>query len=424
MTAELLRPVSVLMLAAFMMMAGMGTLTSVLGLRLTDADAPTLIIGLVMGAYSAGLTLGSLYAYRLIQGVGHIRAFSALASVISAATLLHPLAQGAVVWGALRLLEGFCMAGAFVCMESWLNQKATTATRGRILAFYMISLYAGQGAGQFLLHLEDGQSPIIFLVLSALLSLALVPVALTRQPPPQLPDIVSFGVSRLYRASPLGLAGTVFGGLVGGALVNMAPVYLRQLGHEVSDTALFMGAVIFGGILLQWPLGRLSDLFDRRSVIVALFAALTAVGFTMTLANGYGFPVLLAGAGLFGGIAFTLYPACVAHTNDHLPPADIVSASGGLVLGYSMGAALGPFAAAIVMALTGPSGLFLFAAGVGAAATLFGLWRMGMRPPVPGDLQAPYQTMPLTTPLVAPLDPRAPALDEPDIKLYPRSSVR
>ncbi|WP_119677874.1 MFS transporter [Indioceanicola profundi] len=408
MNSALIRPVLVLYLAVFMLMAGAGTLTTVLGVRLADATMTTLTIGSVMAAYSAGLTLGSLTAFRMILRVGHIRAFSALSSILSAATLLHGLGVDPIFWALLRLAAGYCMAGLFVCVESWLNQNATPASRGQILAFYMISLYGGQGVGQFLLNVGAEQPFLIFVLISIILSLALVPVALTRQAPPQLPRISSFSVARLWRASPLGLLGVVLAGLVGGALFALAPVYLRQLGYGVAETAMFMSATILGGVALQWPLGRLSDLFDRRTVIVGLFILLALTGSFLAFAGPLDLVLLVAGAALFGGVTFTLYPVCVAHTNDFLSPDDIVSASGGLVLGYSMGATLGPFIASAAMELGGPSGLFLFAGVVGAIGASFGLARMLARPAIPNDQQGSFTAMPGTTPVAVPLNPRTP----------------
>ncbi|WP_051340796.1 MFS transporter [Azospirillum halopraeferens] len=412
--AALVRPVLVLLVAMAMMMAGTGTLGTLLSVRMSDAAQPPLAIGVVMAGYFAGLTIGSLRAFTLIRAVGHIRAFSALAAILAAATLGHSISGNLVLWGVLRLIAGFCMAGLFVCVESWLNHNATAQTRGQILSFYMISVYGGQGGGQFLLNLQDETGRLLYTIIAIVLALALVPVALTRQTPPQLPNVRSFGFARLYAASPLGVFGTLISGLVTGALYSLAPAYARQLGYDTADTALFMSAAILGGVLLQWPLGRLSDVFDRRKVLVVLFAALVAVSAAMALAGGIGFAWLLVLVSLFGGITFALYPLCVAHTNDHLDPADMVSASGGLVLGYSIGATAGPFGASIAMTLAGPPGLFLFCAIVAVASVAFGLWRMAARDPVPAERQGPFHVLTRTTPVAAPLDPRsAPEEEDP-----------
>ncbi|MGQ9371087.1 MFS transporter [Azospirillum sp. ST 5-10] len=408
----MVRPVLVLLVAMALMMAGIGTLSTLLSVRMTDAAHTPLAIGVVMAGYFAGLTLGSLRAFALIRAVGHIRTFSALAAVLAAATLGHSISSNLVLWGVLRLVAGFCMAGLFVCVESWLNHNATAQTRGQILSFYMISVYGGQGGGQFLLNLQDDTGRLLYTIIAILLALALVPVALTRQTPPQLPDVRSFGFRRLYAVSPLGVFGTLVSGLVTGALYSLAPAYVRQLGYDNADTALFMSAAILGGVVLQWPLGRLSDVFDRRKVLVVLFAVLVAVSAALVLSGAADFLWLLALVCLFGGVTFALYPLCVAHTNDHLDPADMVSASGGLVLSYSVGATAGPFGASVAMTVGGPGGLFLFCAAVGIAAVVFGLWRMIARAPVPNELQGPFHVLARTTPVVAPLDPRGAPDDE------------
>jgi MFS family permease len=378
-----LRPIFVLLIAVFIVMAGTGALTTIVSVRLDAAGTPSLLLGAVSAAYYAGLTVGSVQAFRLVGRVGHIRAFSALAALLSGAVLGHVFGTDSLVWGVLRLIEGCCMAGLFVCIESWLNQGATSTTRGQVLALYMIATYAARGAGQYLLVIPDPHGFVQFVLVSALVSFALVPVALTRQAPPLLSKVVSFGVARLYRTSPLGFVGTVMSGLVAGAFYGLGPVYLLRLGYDLSDSAAFMSACGLGGVLLQWPLGKLSDLFDRRLVLNGLFAALLMVSLGMTAAAALGLPALLGGAVLFGGVMFALYPIAVAHTNDFLDPADMVSASGGMVLGFSVGATIGPFLAAAAMAAFEESGLFLFSAAVGMAALLFGLWRMTVRPSMP-----------------------------------------
>jgi len=402
----IIRSALALLVAVFLMMAGSGPLGSMISLRLDASAAVPVAVGIIMAAYFAGLTLGSLFAYRIVLRAGHIRAFTAFVSFLSATALVYAIHLDLGLWAMLRLAEGFCMAGVFVCIESWLNARATAQTRGRILALYMVSGYFGQAGGQFLLNLDDDTGFLPFVAISILLSVAVVPVALTRMSPPPLPDVASFSFRRLYRASPLGIVGTVASGLVLGSLYSLGPIFARAVGLDLSDTALFISVVIFGGVLLQWPLGRLSDRFDRRVVIVCVMAGLLAVSLGTAATAGLGRDPLLVAAALFGGAAYSLYPLCVAHTNDHLVQAERVSASGGLVLAYSIGATAGPLAASAVISVTGAQGLFLFTAAVGATTMAFGLWRMRVRPPVPSALQGRYQTLPQTTPVAAPLDPR------------------
>ena len=406
MTATL-RSVLVLLVGIFLLMAGSGPLTTLLGVRLEATAAPTAAIGAVMAANFAGLTLGSLFAYRVILRAGHIRAFTAFASILSATALVYPIHLDFGLWGTLRLIEGFCMAGVYVCIESWLNDCATSETRGKILALYMSSLYFGQASGQLLLTAEDRSGFLLFVLISILLSVALVPVALTRTAPPALPAIASLNLPRLYRASPLGIVGTAAAGLILGSLYSLGPVFAGGIGLGLSETAGFMSAAIFGGVLLQWPLGRLSDLLDRRQVIVGAFAAsiLTSLG-VIGAAPLHG-AATLAAAALFGGTVFAFYPLCVAHTNDHLDRSERIAASGGLVLVYSAGATAGPLIASALMTAAGPNGLFAYVAAVAALGAGFGLWRMRVRPPVPSERQEAYKALPQTTPVAAPLDPRA-----------------
>jgi MFS family permease len=406
--------VASLLASVALLMAGNGPLTTLISLRLEALEAARLAIGAIMAAYFAGLTIGSLLAYRIVLRVGHIRAFAAFASAVSATALVYPLISHPLPWAVLRLAEGFCMAGIFICVESWLNEQAGPATRGKILALYMMCLYLGQAVGQFLLGLDAGPGqPLVFMLVSILVSLAILPVALTRQAPPALPSVASFPVRRLYTASPLGMVGTVASGLVLGAVYSLGPVFARSAaGLDAGGAAQFMSVLILGGVLLQWPLGRLSDAFDRRRVIIGTLAALVAAAALVLVLTGGDWPILFAATALFGGFAFTLYPLCVAHMNDHLDRQDRIAASGGLVLAYSAGATVGPLIASAVMSALGASGLFVFVTGAAVLALAFGLWRTLARAPVPAERQGLFQSLPRTTPAAAPLDPRVAPLPE------------
>jgi MFS family permease len=399
-------PVRSLLLAIFMLMAGGGVLSTLTSVRLEHGGSNALTIGVVGAAYFAGLILGSLRAPAMIRRAGHIRAFAAFVSLFSATMLVYSLHQGPLLWAGLRFVDGVCIAGVFVCLESWLNERAEQETRGAILAGYMISLYAGQAIGQFLLGLGAVGPALPFVAGSILISLAAIPVLLTRISAPTPLDAPSLSIGRLYAVSPLGVIGAVVTGVMLGAFYTLGAVYARRLGVSLSATATFMSAVILGGVIFQWPLGRLSDRFDRRRIIVLGFAGAVAVSLILALTSSPGATLLVAG-GLFGGFGFALYPLCVAHANDHLAPDQRVVASGGLVLLYSIGAAVGPLAGSLAMTAFGPSGLFLLVGGCAAFALAFALWRQAKALPVPLDLQQQYQLLPRTTPAVAALDPLA-----------------
>lgn len=401
------RSVGTLLLAIFMLMAGSGFLSTLISLRLDAVGAPALFVGIVATAYFAGLTVGSILAFSVVARVGHIRAFTAFVSLFSATSLSYAIHLDPVFWSLLRLTEGFCMAGVFVCLESWLNERAEPETRGSILAFYMIALYSGQAIGQFLLTLGHDWPSMPFIAASILLSLSVLPVALTRLAAPAPPEGSIMRLGPLYATSPLGVVGAGSTGLMLGAFYGLGAIFARGTGLLDAGTALFMSATILGGVALQWPFGRLSDMIDRRKVILGGFIATTIIAFTIfASAEGRG-PLMLAGA-LFGGACFALYPLCVAHTNDHLRSSQRVSATGGLVLVYSVGAVAGPLPASAFMDAAGPRGLFLFIALCALAVTLFAIVRLGLAPPVPGERQRRYLILPRTTPLAGKLDPLSP----------------
>lgn len=397
-----------LLLAIFILMAGAGFMATLLGLRLERSGAGSFLIGLVGTAYFAGLTLGALRAGRLVRRVGHIRAFAAFVSLLSASTLAYIIVGNAGLWLLLRLLDGVCVAGVYICLESWLNDRGETGSRGIILAAYMIALYGGQSAGQFLINADIVGPPTPFVIASLLISLALIPVALTSASSPAVGGEALLSLRALYAISPLGVIGAAATGVILGAFYGLGAVHFRRMGLDLRSVASLMSAVIFGGVVLQWPLGWLSDRLERRRVIVACFAGTAALAAAIAVIREPDWPLTIV-AMLFGAFSFALYPLCVAHTNDHVSSEQRVGASGGLVLLYSAGAAVGPLAGAAAMPLAKPSGLFFFMAVCAAATLLFGFWRQIVRAPVPRRLQLPYLMLPRTTPVAATLDPLAAA---------------
>lgn len=392
-----------MLLAIFMLMAGNGVMSTLVSFRLEEAGTGAGIIGLVATSYFVGLTIGAVRAAPVLRRVGHIRTFAASVALLSATTLAYTVFQNTGFWALLRFIDGLCVAVVFVCLESWLNERAEPSNRGSVLAAYMISLYAGQALGQFLLNL-DGSPAAPFVASSLLISLSILPIALTRLQEPTTAQQAPLSVRGLYAASPLGVVGCGMIGLMLGAFYGLGAVYARRMGLGMSEIALFMSVVIAGGVALQWPIGWLSDRFDRRSVIVATLLGATIVCGGLAWFANPGNELLILGA-IFGGLSFAIYPLCVAHTNDHLSAEQRVSASGGLVLTYSIGAAVGPTAGAGVMTAAGVGGLFLFIGACALLTLVYAIWRQLRSDPVPSEQQQPYQILPRTTPAAAELDP-------------------
>jgi MFS family permease len=395
--------VRALLVAIFMLMGGSGFLATLIAVRLEQAEASALLIGLVATSYFSGLTIGAMRVERLISRVGHIRSFAAFVSIYSATSLTYAIIDNAGLWVALRFIDGCVMAGVFVCLESWLNRQATAANRSAILAAYMIALYCGQAAGQFLLNLSDNSPELPFMVSAILLSLALLPVLLTRMEQPQIDRVVPFSLKRLLAASPLGIVGTLLTGVILGAFYALGAVYVQRIGMGLSQVALFTSCVIAGGVALQYPLGMLSERFDRRRIIIWCFIALTAVSGVLALIELPNAGTIALGS-LFGGFAFALYPLCVAHSNDHLEEDERIGASSGLVLTYSVGAMAGPLVGSAGMGALGPTGLFAGITLLAASGAAFGIWRSIASAPVPADEQQAFQSLPRTTPMAAVLE--------------------
>ena len=390
-----------LLLGIALIMLGNGLQNTLLGVRATLEGFGTGVTGLVMTAYFVGFVAGSTIVPRLLANVGHIRVFAALASLASSAVLVHTVFVTPLTWGLVRIVTGFCFAGLYVVAESWINEAATNKTRGQLLSVYMIMVLGGTGSGQLLMNLSDPRGFELFVLVSVLISVALIPITLSvgRAPPFEAPE--SIGVRALFRASPLGVAGAFLIGIAHAALYTMGPVYGTEIGLTVERVSLFIAAALFGGLVLQWPIGWLSDRFDRRRVIVAVAWVATGASFAAGTGGVGSYPLLIVSTALLGGMSMPLYSLCGAHTNDHLTPRQIVAASATLVLVGGFGLMMGPSLAAALMQLTGPAGIFWLLALVHGGIGAYGLYRMMRREPVPLDEQRTYDPVSLrTSPIV------------------------
>jgi len=394
------------------LLAGNGLLGTLLAIGAVQREYSVAVTGIVMAAYSVGFIVGSLRGVELIGRAGHIRTFAALASVASASALMHGLFDTPIVWAALRMISGFCFAGLYMVIESWLNELSDNTNRGRVLSVYMMVNLAALAVGQLFLLLPDPGGFELFCAASVLISLGLVPVTLSRStaPAPQRPALMK--LSLLYRTSPLGMAGCFTSGLAMGAFWAMAPVFCRTLGLSEDITAIFMASTVVGGLILLWPIGRLSDRLDRRTVITLVFAASGLASLALILTSDTKAVVLFGLTAVWGGFTFPIYSLSVAHTNDFLKPGSLVSASSGLLMVYGAGAILGPLIAGLAMSLSGPLGLYGTLAGLMAIMVLFALYRRAVRAAPPVEEQGEVVLLPRTTPVAYGLDPRIEPADQ------------
>ncbi|MDH3389034.1 MAG: MFS transporter [Gammaproteobacteria bacterium] len=378
-----------LLLGFGILMLGDGLQGTLLAVRADLEGFSATLTGLVMSTFYLGFLLGSILTPRITMGVGHIRVFAAFATLSSAAILVHALFVTAPVWIAMRLVSGFCFAGLYIVAESWLNERATNETRGKLLSLYMVVTYLGVGAGQLLLNLADPRQFELFILVSILISVAVVPLLLSARSPPAFHDSVRIGLLQLFRLTPLGLVSMFAVGLVTATFFALGPVYARRIGLDIRDTSYFMTAAVLGTVLLQGPIGALSDRFDRRKVLTAT-TLLTSIAAVLCVAAAQASNQLLfVAVGLFGGFAFPLYSICIAYTNDHLDPRQMIAASGALVLVSGIGAIIGPVSFAAIMDRYGNQALFWSIAAVHALTGLFAIYRMFSSAPVPLERQGP-----------------------------------
>lgn len=376
-----IRPLIPLLVAAGFLLGGNGLQGTLIALRGAQEGFSPGVIGFIGTAYFGGFLLGCLAITRIMKAVGHVRSFSALAAVASAGTLMLVLVIDPVMWSAIRFLTGFCFAGLFTIMESWLNSGASNDDRARLLAIYRIIDIGSVTGCQFLIPIFGAGGFTIFAIMSIMITLSLVPVSLGDRSNPKPPDDVKLDLARAWRISPLAAIGCIAVGVTNSAFRTLSPVYAEQIGMTVTDVVTFVSVGIIGGALIQYPLGYLSDRWDRRKVLLVTTACAMTAALALAFIAGSSIVANFILVFIFGSFAMPLYSLSAAHANDRAEKGEFVLVNAALMLFYSVGAIGGPFVAAGVMEYMGPSWLFLFSAFVYAVFILIIVYRMGARPP-------------------------------------------
>ncbi len=382
------------LLGLFILGIGNGFLATLITLRLDAAGEPAVVIGWVSSAYFIGLALGSVLNDRLLLRIGHIRAYACFVSLVAVSVLLQGLWLNAMAWFVLRLIGGWATVGVYLVIESWLLTAADTRVRGRLLALYMISLYASGVIGQLLLGVTDAAGETVpFMVIGLLASLSVLPMAMIPRVSPLIEHAEPLSPLRLITMTPTGVMGSFGSGLAVAAVYTLLPLYLQRSGLAVDRVGQMMAVMVLGAMLLQYPIGRWSDRHDRQQVLILIgaFCALISLGVLLLPGDQRLLAVLLF---FLGGGVFALYPVAVSHAADRAPAGALVRMSQGLLLINALGSTLSPPAITPIMAVVGDGGLFWSLGGLGVFLVGFFFWRRSVRPaPMPVAPFAPTTPM-------------------------------
>ena len=402
------RPILSLLRGTAFLLAASGLHGLLLPLRGQAEGFSTAALGLMGTAWASGFVTGCYFAPRIVRRAGHVRAFGTFAASGAIVALLTGLIINEYAWIVLRAFTGFTMAGAFMIIESWLNEKATNENRGTVFGLYMMVTYASIMGGQMIVAGGDVHSASLFMITGIFFCLSLIPTAVSTQSTPKPLQDVKLDLKGLYVNSPVSAVGCLLIGVANGAWGTLGAVYGARIGIPTAAIALMMSLVVIAGAAMQLPAGRISDRTDRRYVLAGAGFCAALFALVIFIFRPQSATLVLVFAACYGGFAYTLYSIAVAHANDHADPEDFVKVSGGLLMLYGFGTMIGPLLGAALMVLQ-PEGLFLATALAHLGLAAYTLLRIRVRAPVPIEDREAFKTQPAEralTPEAVRLDPR------------------
>jgi MFS family permease len=409
-----IRPLIPLLLAAGILLGGNGLQGTLIALRGAQEGFSPSTIGLMGTFYFAGFLLGCFAITPMMREVGHVRSFASLAAIASAGTLILVLFIDPIVWSGVRFVSGFAFAGLFTVMESWLHSGVSNENRARVLAIYRVVDIGAVTGAQFIIPVVGIDGFAVFALMSIMITLSLVPVSLGDRTNPQAPDDIKLDLRRAWAISPLAAIGCIAVGVTNSSFRTLSPVYAEEIGMSVTDVVTFVSAGIIGGAAMQYPLGYLSDRWDRRSVILITAALSTAAALAIAFLAGEAPIANFAYVFVFGCFAMPMFSLCAAHANDRAAPGEFVMLNAALMLFYSVGAIGGPVASSFTMERYGPSALFIFNAVVYVIFIVIILYRMQARSGVPAERRGRFVALLRTSTVFARLAGRPKKVRKPN----------
>jgi MFS family permease len=404
------------------LMLAYGFQGSLLGVRAVKEEFSLTATGFMMSGYFVGYFIGAKTIPQIISRVGHIRVFAAFASIASLVVLIHAVYVSPFIWFLLRVLTGISMVSIYTVAESWLNDRASNKNRGSVLSIYMVILYGAMGLGMFLLNFSDPSNFEPFILISIITSAALIPILLTKRKPPTFKKISSMSIQEVFISSPFGMVSSFFYGTIQSALFTLLAVYAATMNFSIFQISLVTFLLAVSGAISQWPIGKLSDMFDRRKVIIIVTFAAAFFAFCAILSSRqmylpgdlatskFWFYVFLI---LFSFCSLPMFSLILAHTNDFIPKEKFVAAGASLQFIFGMGAMAGPFLCSIFMGMVGPNGFFIFLLFFHSVIGVYGIYRSKVRPVIENP-DSQFVAMPQSiTPAGIELNPSTEPIDDP-----------
>jgi MFS family permease len=407
-----LLPVLALLAGTLFLFLGNGLQGLLLPLRGSLEGYSNETLGLLGTSWASGFVIGCFVAPNVVRRIGHVRAFSSFLALICMNVLLTGLLVDETAWLVLRAITGFCTAGTSMIIESWLNERATSKSRGTIFSFYISITLFGVVGGQLLVPLADVSTTTLFMIGGILYAIAALPTTLSKAASPQPLKRARLDLKALFKNSPISFVGILLIGIANGAYGTLGAVFATRAGLDQGSVAAMVSITIFAGAIMQFPAGRLSDTMDRRYVLAGLSAAAALAGLAVAIIRPEGVYHIVVLVAIYGAAANALYPIAVAHANDFAAPEEFVKVSGGLLLLYGIGTIIGPSVSGPVMTWAGPHALFAVTGFAHVLIAGYAIFRSRMRAPVPASAREVYTTAPsttgtLATPQSVSLDPRA-----------------
>ena len=404
-----------------------GFQSNLLGIRSVIENFNFIATGIMMSAYFVGFFIGATVVPRLVTKVGHIRVFAAFASMASLSSLVHVVFVDPYVWIFARFLTGFSMIGIFIIVESWLNDRANNKTRGKVLSLYMLVTYVGMALGNLLLNVSDPRYYEPFILISLLFSIALIPILLTKRKPPKFRKNSAIKIKELFKISPFGTVSMFCTGFIFAPIFSLLSVYAVTMKLGIFETSLLLVGVMLAGALFQWPIGSLSDKYDRRKIIIGSSLAAIIFSLSAIFASGIGYSLpnlfiestvsfnyfstamdktrLFIFVILLAGVTLPLFSLNLALVNDYIPKEKFVAAGSGLNIIFGLGAMAGPIMCSILMHFLGPNGFFIHLLIFLFAIIVFGFYRLSQRA-IEDNPESTFTSLPTSiTPLGIELDP-------------------